>query len=99
MHFNNGVDIRQICNASLRSEIELPATCLYRGFEDLVQLFMIIKRKQSRNSNSCACCKSTQCSVNYLSRQNYLHLGLRRNLAHQTSAINLYWHYNTKTYA
>ena len=45
MHFSNGVGICQICNASLRSEIEQPATCLHRGFEDLVQLFVIIKRK------------------------------------------------------
>ena len=35
MHFSNGVGIRQIRNVSLQSEVEEPATCLHRGFEDL----------------------------------------------------------------
>ena len=35
MHFSNGVGVRQIRLASLRSEVEQPASCLHRGFEDL----------------------------------------------------------------
>ena len=46
MHFSNGVGIRQIRNASLRSEVEQPATCLHLGFEDLSSTTSDDKRKQ-----------------------------------------------------
>ena len=45
MHFSNGVGICQIRNASLRSEVEQPATCLHRGFEDLSSTISDDKKK------------------------------------------------------
>ena len=69
MHFSDGISKRQVHNASLR-------------LKDLVQLLVMITRKHPGNSNSSACCKSTQGSVNYLSKQNYLHISLYQNFAH-----------------